>query len=47
VACPEIVNSQTEPACSQYDDGSDELANKTDRLLEDIKHTPNTADNTC
>ena len=47
MACPEIVECQTKPACSQDNDGGDKLTNKADRLLEDVEYTPNTADNTC
>jgi hypothetical protein len=41
VTCPEVINSQANPACSQNDYSQNQLTNQTDRLLENIKHTPN------
>ena len=46
VASPEIVQSQTQPACCQNNNSHNQLTNDTDRLLQDIQYTPDRADKT-
>ena len=44
VACPEIVEQQTNPTCSQNYNCSNQLTDKADRLLQDVNYTPDRAD---
>jgi hypothetical protein len=47
MTCPEVVEYQTEPACSQYDNCHNQLTYNADRLFKDVQYTPDSADNTC
>ena len=47
MTCPEVIEYQTEPACSQYYNCHNQLTYNADRLFKDVQYTPDSADNTC
>lgn len=46
VACPEVIEQKTNPACCQYNNRCEQLSDQTDRLLENVNNAPNRANNT-
>ena len=46
VACPEVIDSQTDPTGDQYDHRAENFAENGDRLLPDVEYAPDGAHDT-